>query len=51
MKINKKVLCTMIMTGAVMMCTNIANAAGIGYIELSKVLKILYLCTTNKHRS
>ena len=29
----------MIMTGAVMMCTNIANAAGIGYIELSKVLK------------
>ncbi|HIZ28037.1 MAG TPA: OmpH family outer membrane protein [Candidatus Adamsella sp.] len=39
MKINKKVLCTMIMTGAVMMCTNMANAAGIGYIELSKVLK------------
>lgn len=39
MKIGKKALCTMIMTTAVMLSANVANAGGIGYIELGKVLR------------
>lgn len=39
MKFSKSTLCGLALTGLLLLQTNLANAAGIGYIDLPKILK------------